>query len=112
MYASMLNKEMSVIDWNTDAKEIHDFIRGLNPWPVAYTSFGDKTMKIYKSKVLDKNVDVEPGRILKVSKDGMEVACKNNSLLISLVQFPGKKAMEIGEYIKGNKIDETIILGK
>lgn len=112
IYASMLNKDMSVIDWNTDAKEIHNFIRGLNPWPIAYTAFGDKTMKIYKSEVLEKKVDAEPGKILKVSKDGIEVACKNNSLLINLVQFPGKKAMEIGEYIKGNKIDETIILGK
>ncbi|GAA0788753.1 methionyl-tRNA formyltransferase [Hathewaya limosa] len=110
MYASMLNKEMAKINWNQDAKKIHDFIRGLNPWPVSYTYYEDKMMKIYSSQVIDKECNDTPGKILEVSKDGIKVACGKDILLIKSIQFPGKKAMNVGEYIKGNSINIDVIL--
>lgn len=110
MYASMLNKEMAKINWNQDAKKIHDFIRGLNPWPVSYTYYEDKMMKIYSSEVVYKECNDTPGKILEVSKYGIKVACGKDILLIKSIQFPGKKAMDVGEYIKGNSINIDVIL--
>lgn len=110
-YASKLDKKMACIDWNKSSKEIHDFVRGLNPWPVAYTYYGDKVMKIYETKSLDKDVTEEPGTITKVNAEGIEIACGTGALLINKIQFPGKKALEVKEYLKGNSIEEKTLLG-
>ncbi|MBE6049415.1 MAG: methionyl-tRNA formyltransferase [Clostridium sp.] len=109
-YAKMLNKDIAVIDWNNTAKDVHNLIRGLNPWPMAYTSYKDEKMKVFESKVLNKNHNKEVGTILKVSKEGMEVACKDSVLLITKVQFPNKKPLTIEQYINGHTIEENIIL--
>ncbi|SHJ43714.1 methionyl-tRNA formyltransferase [Hathewaya proteolytica DSM 3090] len=110
MYASMLNKEMAKIDWHKSAEEVHNFIRGLNPWPVAHTNYKDIVMKIHKSTVIEKNTQNEPGIILKVDKKGIVVACKMGSILIKNIQFPGKKSMDVSEFIKGNTIEEGVVL--
>lgn len=109
-YASMLNKEMAKIDWNLSSSEIHNLIRGLNPWPVAYTNYNDLTMKIYKSKCLLEEVSKEAGTILRVDNNGILVACGKGKLLIEEVQFPGKKVLKVEEYIKGNVIEENVVL--
>ncbi|QGU95254.1 methionyl-tRNA formyltransferase [Clostridium bovifaecis] len=109
-YASMLNKEIAKIDWNSSSMEIHNLIRGLNPWPVAYTSYKDQIMKIYKSEILDKESGKTVGTILSVSDKGIEVACKEGALLIKEIQFPGKKVLKVEQYIKGNDIEEGVIL--
>lgn len=109
-YAHLLNRDMANIDWNKSAYEIHNFIRGLNPFPIAYSYYNDKMMKVLKSKVLEEKTNKEPGTILKVNKDGIRVATNDGVLLIIKVQFPNKKALEVSEYIKGNTIEENIIL--
>lgn len=109
-YASMLSKEMAQINWNLSSVEIYNYIRGLNPWPVAYTSYNDLTMKIYKSKYLLEDASKAPGTILKVDNNGILVACGKGKLLIEEVQFPGKKVLKVEEYIKGNAIEENIVL--
>lgn len=110
-YAKMLNKEIAIIDWNDTAENIHNLIRGLNPWPMAYTYYMNEKMKVFESKVLNKNHNKEVGTILKVSKEGMEIACKDSVLLITKVQFPNKKPLTIEQYINGHTIDENVILG-
>ena len=110
-YAKMLNKEIAIIDWNDTAENIHNLIRGLNPWPMAYTYYMNEKMKVFESKVLNKNHNKEGGTILKVSKEGMEIACKDSVLLITKVQFPNKKPLTIEQYINGHTIDENVILG-
>lgn len=109
-YASMLDKKMAQIDWKLSAKRIHDFIRGINPWPVAYTHYEDKTMKIYSSKVIEESKNYAPGEIIDVSKDGIKVSCGSGCLLIDKIQFPGKKPLKVCEYIKGNSIEKGIVL--
>lgn len=111
MYASMLNKNMAKIDWNKSATEIEMFIRGLNPWPVAYTSYDGNSMKIYEAEVIKEDNNENVGTILSVDSDGVKVVCGKETLLIKKLQFPGKKSMEVGEYIKGNTIKVKIILG-
>ncbi len=103
-YAKMLNKELALIDWNNTAKDIHNLIRGLNPWPIAYTNYEDKSMKIYESKVLNETTNKEPGTIVNVSKEGIKVATLDGVLLIKKIQFPNGKPLTIEQYINGNEI--------
>lgn len=110
-YAKMLDKEMANIDWNNSAKDIHNLIRGLNPWPIAYTTYNDEKMKIYESKVLDDKKYEIYGKILNVSKKGISVTTKEGTLLITKIQFPNKKPLTVEQYINGHNIDENIILG-
>lgn len=109
-YASMLNKDMAQIDWKLSSIEIYNLIRGLNPWPVAYTNYNDLTMKIYKAQYLIEDIDKEPGTILNADETGMLIACGSGKLLVEEVQFPGKKVLKVAEYIRGNTIEKDIIL--
>jgi methionyl-tRNA formyltransferase len=109
-YASMLDKEMARINWQCSNVDIHNLIRGLNPWPIAYTHYKDIVMKIYKSRVLDELCNREAGSILEVSKEGIKVSTGGGVLLIEEIQFPGKKPLKVKDYIIGNKIDEGLIL--
>lgn len=109
-YASPLNKEIALINWNSNAKDVHNLIRGLNPWPIAYTHFEEQSMKIYKTKVLDIKSKMEPGTIEKVDKSGIYVSTTDNILLIEKIQFPNGKPLEIKQYLNGHTIDVGIIL--
>ena len=109
-YAKMLNKEMANIDWNNTAKNIHNLIRGLNPWPIAYTTYKGEKMKIFESKVLDNKKYEIYGKIINVSKKGISVTTKEGTLLITKIQFPNKKPLTVEQYINGHNIDENIIL--
>ncbi|WP_291573423.1 methionyl-tRNA formyltransferase [Clostridium sp. UBA4548] len=111
-YASMLNKEMANINWQRSAEEIHNFVRGLNPFPMAYTFYKDKSMKLISTKVLQEESTELPGTILKVNSEGIRVSTKDKILLITEVQFPNKKPLKVAEYIKGNSIEEKEVLHK
>ena len=92
-YAAMLNKKMGLIDWSQDASVIECLVRGLNPWPSAYTYLKGKTLKIWQAKVVEKQHEEEPGTIIEVDKKHLVVACKTNALLIERLQLEGKKQM-------------------
>jgi len=109
-YTSMLSKEMAIINWEHSSKSIHNFIRGLNPWPIAYTHYENRVMKIYKSRVLSEESNKCIGSIIEVSKEGLKVSTGSGVLLIEEIQFPGKKPLKVKDYIIGNKIDEGVIL--
>jgi methionyl-tRNA formyltransferase len=109
-YAAKLGKEMAKIDWKCSSTDIHNFIRGLNAWPIAYTHYVDAVMKIYKSKVIDELSDEKVGSIIEVSKEGLKVVTGNGVLLIEEIQFPGKRPMKVKDYIIGNKIEVGVIL--
>lgn len=111
-YAKMLNKDIAKIDWNESNTNIKNHIRGLNPWPIAYTQYNGQSMKIYEAKVLQDKTSVEPGYILDVTKEGIKVACKEEVLLVEKIQFPGGKPMYVSEYIKGHEIEKGIVLGR
>ncbi len=104
-YAKMLNKELGKINWNNSAKDIHNLIRGLNPWPIAHTTYDGKSMKIYESKVLSETSNKEPGTIISVSKEGMKDSTGSGGLLIKKIQFTNGKPLTIEQYINGNEIE-------
>lgn len=110
-YAKMLRKEMGLINWDTCANEIHNLIRGLNPWPVAYTMYKNKKLKIWESEVIDEECTGIPGEILKVNRNGIYVSTKSKLLLIKEIQFPNNRKMKVDEYIRGNSIKIGQVLG-
>ena len=87
-------------------------IRGLNPWPIAHTLYEGSTMKIFESEVLNKNSTLENGRIINVSKKGIEISTGDGVLLIKKVQFPNSKPLMVEQYINGHDVKDGIILGK
>ena len=110
-YAKMLDKNLANINWNKSSIEIHNLVRGLNPWPIAYTNYKGERMKIYETEALEEKTSKEPGTIIDVSKNGIKVACKEGVLIIKKVQFPNGKPLTIEQYINGHEIDKNIILG-
>ncbi|SUY47304.1 methionyl-tRNA formyltransferase [Clostridium putrefaciens] len=109
-YASMLDKDIAKINWNETSLNIHNLIRGLNPWPIAHTDYEGQRMKIYKSCVMNKKSEKAPGTILNVSKEGIEVSTKDGVILIEIIQFPNAKPLKVEEYINGHDIKEGLIL--
>lgn len=104
-YAKMLSKDTGKIDWNKSAKEIHNLIRGLNPWPIAHTTYKNENMKIYESRILEEKSSKEPGTILSVNKNGMKVNTNDGILLVKKIQFPNGKPLTIEQYINGKEIE-------
>ena len=103
-YAKMLNKDLALIDWNNKAEDIHNLIRGLNPWPIAYTNYENNYMKVFESKALNETTTKEPGTIVGVSKEGIRVATSKGVLLIKKIQFPNGKPLTVEQYINGHEI--------
>ncbi len=109
-YASMIDKKMSRIDWNREPDEIERLIRGLNPWPKAYTMYKGLQMKILEAESSDKKSTQANGTIISASHKGMEISAGGGVLLITKIQFPGKKPVTVDEYLRGNKIETGYIL--
>lgn len=104
-YARMLDKGMGRIDWSKDAKSIECLIRGLNPWPSAYTEWNGRTMKIWEADVADIDEGREPGTVIRVERDGFCVQTGRGSLKVRSLQIPGKKRMDAGAFLRGYQVD-------
>lgn len=114
-YARMLNKAMGAIDWNQDAVSIERLIRGLNPWPSAYTTWDNKTMKIWDADVTEDvpgTEDAGPGEITAVSKKDFTIKTGEKSLVIRELQIPGKKRMDAGAFLRGYPLEAGMSLGE
>lgn len=109
-YASMLDKEMAVIDWTRAARELDCLIRGLNPWPVALTSLEGARMKVYAAQP-EEGVGA-PGEVLVAdAKNGLLVACGTDALRITELQMVGGKRMNACDYLRGHAIPVGSRLG-
>jgi methionyl-tRNA formyltransferase len=111
--ATLLTREMEKIDWHKSAQQVHDHIRGFNPEPGAYTMLPNgKSMKIWSSRVVEANTDVQtegtakiiPGQVLTVSKKSFIVACGQGALEILEVQPESKKKMLSQVFLNGHGI--------
>ena len=109
-YARMLDKKLGDIDWTKDAASIERLIRGLNPWPSAYTKWNSKIMKIWEADVLEGQTDQMPGTIVKVEKDGFCVQTGTGLIKVLSLQIPGKKRMDAGAFIRGYPMEEGTVL--
>lgn len=111
-YASMLTKEMGQIDFSKSAREIECLIRGMNPWPSAYTSLNGKTLKVWEAEVLTENPGEEPGTVIDVTKDAIVVACKEGALKLLEIQMAGKKRMKVSAFLLGYQVEKGMKLGE
>lgn len=110
-YAKMLKKEMGNIDFSMPAEKIERLIRGLNPWPTAYTSYQGKTLKIWKAFVKEEEAAGEFGEIIEVAKDSFSVKTGKNLLCITELQMEGKKRMGTRAFLSGIRLETGEKLG-
>lgn len=104
-FAPKLTKEHGLIDWNKSAIDIHNFIRGLLPWPVAFTRYNGKTLKILEAGASFKSAEkFLPGQITGISKESLEVAAGNGVLEIRKVHLEASKPMDIKSFMAGHKL--------
>jgi len=106
--APMLKKEHGIIDWTKTAIEIRNQIRGLLPWPVAYTLLNGKMLKIFDAAISDETG--EPGHVIQSDKKVLRISCKEGSLDLLEIQLEGNKKMDIKSFLAGRKIEEGTIL--
>ncbi len=115
-YASMLNKEISLIDWNMSAAMICNRIRGFNPWPVAHTKYKGETLKIFSAKTVEENgtelTNQKNGTVLSNDKSGILVMTGNGVLLIEELQLGSLKRMTAHAFMLGHEIEIGIVLGE
>lgn len=107
-YAYNVSREDEHVNFNDTSLNVYNKIRGLNSWPGAYATLDDKNIKLWVSKISDNVYDKKPGTIVNLSKDGMEVVTKDKSILITELQLPGKKKMDIKDFINGNKKEDYL----
>ena len=104
-YAPMLDKSMCPIDWNKTARQVHDHVRGMNPWPVATTELGGKRFKVYRTAIVDGKSSAAPGTVLKLTKTGLQVACGEGAVEIRILQAEGGKRMSAPDYFRGHPLE-------
>ena len=108
-YAGKITKELGQIDFTEPAVTIERLIRGLNPWPSAYTTLDGKTMKVWDATVEEGNVTEQPGEIVEIAKHYIKVATGENYLKINEIQLAGKKRMPMDAFLNGYTIKENIL---
>lgn len=111
-HVGLLSKDMSAVDWNESAFEIHNKIRGLYSWPGASTTLGGKTLKLHASVLSDKKGNNNPGEV--VDSNGRIIVCCGDNCCIELktVQLEGKKRMDALSFLNGYKLEKGTVLGK
>ncbi|MCH5280634.1 MAG: methionyl-tRNA formyltransferase [Lachnospiraceae bacterium] len=109
-YAKMLKKETGRIDFSKSAVELERLVRGLYPWPSAYTFYQGKQLKIWKSEA-DLSISGQPGKVERVTKDAVYVGTKEGCLVIKELQLEGKKRMSAKEFLLGKSLEAGEMLG-
>ena len=110
-YAKMIHKGLGDIDWTMDASSIERLIRGLNPWPSAYTKLNGKTLKIWSADVVESTNSV-PGQVMSVTKDSILVGTGSGLLNLKEIQLEGKKRMTTDAFLRGFEVQEGTMLGE
>ncbi len=112
-YEPKMDKELGRIDWSKTAQEIDWLVRGTTPWPGAFTTLGDQTIKVFELTVLDGSASGVPGEIIAAdAKQGLVVSCGDHDVILSQIQMPGAKRMNAKDYLRGHTMETGVCLGK
>ena len=103
-YAPKLTKDDGLIKWNQPAVKIHNLVRGLTPWPGAFSFLGSKRFKICKTETKICDLPNQPGVILRISGHGIEVGTQKDRIVITELQPEGKKRMHVKSFLAGHKL--------
>ncbi|MFW6287270.1 MAG: methionyl-tRNA formyltransferase [bacterium] len=119
-YASKINKSTGEVDWNMKSEDIYNLVRGVNPWPGAYTYLDGDLLKIWKVSINTVDTDkddnkigqIEPGRVVKAdSEDGLIVKTSDGLVEIEVLQMAGRKSMSAKDFLHGYTIDKGTVMG-
>lgn len=108
-YAPMMKKEDGLIDWQQPARTIHNLVRGLAPWPGAYTSLAGEVLKLAETTV-DDSLSGAAGTILSADADGVRIACGKGGLVVGRLQLPGRKMLAAADFLRGRELPAGISL--
>lgn len=103
--APMLNKKEGQIDWGKSSGELDCFVRGMTPWPGAYTFLNDRRLKIFRIEETDQKTDIRPGTIVKGKKDELLVATGSGVISILEIQGASGKRLPVADFLRGFKIN-------
>lgn len=102
-YAHKLSKEEGALDWRNSAQSLYDKIRGFYPWPIAHTLLGDQTLRIHGAQLGDTTPCGKPGEVINADKSGIRVATGDGQLLLTRLQLPGGKALDVADLLNSKK---------
>ncbi|MDT8336501.1 MAG: methionyl-tRNA formyltransferase [Candidatus Izemoplasmatales bacterium] len=100
-YAYNFKKEELLIDFSKTAKELHNFVRGLNPWPVAYMMIQNKKLKVFKTEYINEDFSKNIGKVVEINKQGLHVQTAKGVITFKRVQLEGKTVMDIFAFMNG-----------
>jgi methionyl-tRNA formyltransferase len=103
-HAPKIFKEDCLINWNQAVQKVYNHIRGLSPYPAAYTVFKDKTLKIYSAELIEKEPGLQAGGFLSDHKTFLKFACIDGFICVRDVQVEGKKRMSVEEFLRGFRL--------
>ena len=109
-YAPRLSRKDGKIDFRKSAEEIERQIRAFDPWPGAYCTRDEETVKFWKAEVEDRNSGKEPGTVLEAADGVIRIACGEGTLAVTELQVPGKKRMLVSDYLRGHRIEAETLL--
>ena len=102
---------MGDIDWTMDAVSIERLVRGLNPWPSAFTRWNGKMLKIWEAKVLpDPETKAPCGSVISASDEGLKIQTGNGVLCVTSLQLEGKKRMDTAAFLRGYQVESGFIM--
>jgi len=104
-HAPKIFKENCLIDWNKNTADIYNLIRGLSPYPTAFTYIDNKVLKIYSTEKIIENHSIEPGKYISDGKNELKFATKDGFLKLLEVQIEGKKRMSVSDFLRGYRLD-------
>ena len=102
-FAPMLDKTMCPIDWTKTARQVHDHVRGLHPWPVATMELNGQKFKVHATAVVEGTGT--PGQILELTKTGLKIACGEGAVEVRSIQAEGGKRMAAPDYFRGHPLE-------
>ena len=110
-YAAMISKKMGEMDWKKSAAELERLIRGLNPWPSAFSHLNGKTLKIWEASVEEENGEKKaPGTVLQADAKGFRIQTGEGILKIDTLQLEGKKRMDAQAFLRGYTVEAGTVL--
>ena len=109
--APKLSREMCRIDWNQPVREVHNFVRGLSPWPAAYTILHNAQLKIIRCRIVLKQHELTAGTVLTDGKTYLRIACLGGCLEVLELQLAGRKRMGVEDFLRGVALPPNTVLG-
>lgn len=111
-HTSKITKDMGLIDWNSPAFEVANKIKALNPAPGCFTFINGKRLKLWMAESLEESSSVQPGTIVAITADSIDVATKDGILRLKEVQPDNKKRMSAGDFSRGHQLKVGMTFGE